>query len=298
MSRTFTMKVDYSSGSMSMYNLYDPEPPMGIDNNGNPVYVDAFNQMQGFICTGYNRNSVKSFNPYTYDSYNMRWYNSITIDNVTTFNNYIFNKIHNKDLDTELSEHSHRSLFQTYVSLFGVNHPTNSMNRYMNLEERDDSWKNNACELHLIGTPEDIEELSLFPGLIIREASDETYLFITRDCLSNSILHTPDQLIEYKLDSFYSKVPNWWSNFRSEEPTIGLYDKPYSERPDFIDPEHLETINPYYRQQINPDERVYKIYIQMSDELVMTAYKRSNFFIRIRNSKEKMSIKNFMKYLS
>ena len=84
-----------------------------------------------------------------------------------------------------------------------------------------------------------------------------------------------------------------------EKPDItGIYDQPYSECSDFQDPKTLETINPYYEQQINPDERVYKIYIQMSNDLITTAYERSNFFIEIRNSKKKMSIKNFIEYLS
>lgn len=36
----------------------------------------------------------------------------------------------------------------------------------------------------------------------------------------------------------------------------------------------------------------------MSTDLIRTAYERSNFFIDIRNTKKKMSIKNFIEYLS
>ena len=77
-----------------------------------------------------------------------------------------------------------------------------------------------------------------------------------------------------------------------------LYDRPYSECSDFMNPKYMYTVEPTYTQQINPDDRVYKICIQMSDDLVASAYKKSNFFISIRNNKKKMSIKNFIEYLS
>ena len=164
------------------------------------------------------------------------------------------------------------------------------------MDERE-AWIENACALYLIGTPEDVEDLSMFPGLIVREVSDETRLFI-KDAVSTSILHTQSQLIKYKLETYYDVVPRWDRTL--EDPTTGLFDDdhPYCERADFQDPILLETISPSYEQQINPDERVYKIYIQMSDDLITTAYERSNFFIDIRNSNKKMSIKNFIKYLS
>lgn len=149
----------------------------------------------------------------------------------------------------------------------------------MDLMGEREAWMENACALYLIGTPEDVEDLSMFPGLIVREVSDETRLFI-KDAVSTSILHAQSQLIKYKLETYYDVVPY------------------YCECADFQDPMLLETISPSYEQQINPDERVYKIYIQMSDDLITTAYERSNFFIDIRNSNKKMSIKNFIKYLS
>ena len=49
---------------------------------------------------------------------------------------------------------------------------------------------------------------------------------------------------------------------------------------------------------LNPDERIYSIYIQMSDELIKNIYGKSNFFFAADKSKQKrMSIKNFIKYI-
>ena len=165
-----------------------------------------------------------------------------------------------------------------------------------------------ACVLHLIGTPEDVEELSMFSGIIVREVSDETCRFIKSNVLSGSnffgILHAEGQLIKYKLETYYRNLgPDWWPTFNSRIKKLmteetDLHERPYSERSDFMNPKHLTTIEPTYTQQINPDERVYQICIQMSDDLVATAYKKTNFFISIRNNKKKMSIKNFIEYLS
>lgn len=309
---------------------YDSPPPLGIDNHGNPVYSHSdpvgpkgpkgpdFSGLQGTTATGYNRNSMQSFSAINYNTYNMRWYNTVSVSNVTVFNKYIFEKIRkiNKELDKEMSEYfgdsvfpdtmtAYYNMFQQYFSEVDslpkgsyFSPPTGKLHYMDFISDDGASWKQNACALHLIGTPEDVEELSMFPGLIVREVSDETHLFI-KDAMSTSILHTQNQLIKYKLDTYYSVVPNWWtSRRRLEDPTTGLYERPYSECQDFQDPRMLETIDPSYEQHINPDERVYKIYIQMSDDLVTTAYERSNFFIGIRNTKKKMSIKNFMKYLS
>lgn len=319
------MKANYGTAYLPL-SFYEAPAPIGTNNYGNAVYADPpgqkgpdFSGLQGTTATGYNRNSMQSFSAINYNTYNMRWYNNATVSNVSVFNKYIFKKIRkmNKDLDNEMSEYFGDSVFPdtmtAYVNMFQQyfsevdSHPKGSyfspptgQLHYMDFVSDDNNiaWMNNACALHLIGTPEDVEDLSMFPGLIIREVSDETHLFI-KDAVCNSILHTQNQLIEYRLDTYYAVVPNWWtSRRRLENPTSGLYDHPYSECPDFQDPRLLETIEPTYEQQINPDERVYKIYIQMSDALVTTAYERSNFFIGIRNSKKKMSIKNFMKYLS
>lgn len=301
-------------------NLFDPPGENGV--NG-PKGQD-FSKLQGTTATGYNRNSMQSIGTFDYNAYNIHWYHSIyrtvSVNNVSTFNKYIFEKIRkmNKDLDNELSGYFGDNVLPDtlaeYINMsrqfFGSvgtqpvdtqpkNLPTIGnylpVSRYfMDVDEK--AWMKNSCELHLIGTPDDVEDLSMFPGLIVREVSDETPLFI-KDGISTSILHTQSQLIKYKLETYYDVVPRCAKSL--EDPTTGLFDdRPYCERADFQDPILLETISPSYEQQINPDERVYKIYIQMSDDLITTAYERSNFFIDIRNSNKKMSIKNFMKYLS
>ena len=256
---------------------------------------------------------MQSIGTFDYNhAYNMHWYNNIyrtvSVNNVSVFNKYIFEKIRkiNKDTDAELFELGsvYNDAMQNYKDLFNSCLTTDSLpflkGAYLNppaggqiyfhdimdlIGERE-AWMENACALYLIGTPEDIEDLSMFPGLIVREVSDETRLFI-KDAVSTSILHAQSQLIKYKLET-----PRCVRSLK--DPTTGSY----CERADFQDPILLETISPSYEQQINPDERVYKIYIQMSDDLITTAYERSNFFIDIRNSNKKMSIKNFIKYLS
>ena len=305
-------------------NLFDPPGENGV--NG-PKGQD-FSKLQVTTATGYNRNSMQSIGTFDYKHYNIHWYNSIyrtvSVNNVSTFNKYIFEKIRkmNKDLDNELSGYfgdnvlpdtlaeyinMHRQFFGSVGTQPVDTQPKNltignylPVSRYfMDIDEK--AWMKNSCELHLIGTPDDVEDLSMFPGLIVREVSDETPLFI-KDGISTSILHTQSQLIKYKLETYYDVVPRCDKSL--EDPTTGLFDDdhPYwidsSERADFQDPMLLETISPSYEQQINPDERVYKIYIQMSDDLITTAYERSNFFIDIRNSNKKMSIKNFIEYLS
>lgn len=332
--------IPYSSTFLPWYHTYydHDSPPQGIDNNGNPVPLfdppgengvngpkgQDSSKLQGTTATGYNRNSMQSIGTFDYNHYNIHWYNSIyrtvSVNNVSTFNKYIFEKIRkiNKDIDAELSDRFGDSVYdieQNYTDLFNkyLRHKaTESLSKgsYFStpprgqiywydidfMDERE-AWMENACALYLIGTPEDVEDLSMFPGLIVREVSDETPLFI-KDDISTSILHTQSQLIKYKLETYYDVVPRCDKSL--EDPTTGLFDDdhPYCERADFRDPILLKTINPSYEQQINPDERVYKIYIQMSDALITTVYERSNFFIDIRNSNKKMSIKNFMKYLS
>ena len=299
--------------------------PPGENGVNGPKGQD-FSKLQGTTATGYNRNSMQSIGTFDYNAYNMHWYNNIyrtvSVNNVSIFNKYIFEKIRkiNKDIDAELSELFGDSVYndamQNYKDLINkyfkatdslpkgayLNPPPGGhisiyFHDIMDLMGEGEAWMENACELYLIGTPEDVEDLSMFPGLIVREVSDETRLFI-KDAVSTSILHTQSQLIKYKLETYYDVVPRCAKSL--EDPTTGLfyYDHLYCERADFQDPILLETISPSYEQQINPDERVYKIYIQMSDDLITTAYERSNFFIDIRNSNKKMSIKNFMKYLS
>ena len=308
MDNTFTMKA----------NLFDPPGEKVVKG---PEKGPDFSK---FTATGYNRNSMQSIGTFDYNAYNMHWYNNIyrtvSVSNVSIFNKYVFEKIRkikiNKDLDAELPVPFDDSVYndtgQNYTDLFNkylASNPLVTKGSYLPfnspprgqiywydidfMDERE-AWIENACALYLIGTPEDVEDLSMFPGLIVREVSDETRLFI-KDAVSTSILHTQSQLIKYKLET-YSR---WSRTLKAEDPTTGLFDdRSYCERANFQDPMLLETIEPSYEQQINPDERVYKIYIQMSDDLITTAYERSNFFIDIRNSKKKMSIKNFIEYLS
>ena len=286
---------------------------------------EDFSMLQGATATGYNRNSMQSIGTFDHNAYNIHWYNNIyrtvSVNNVSIFNKYIFEKILkiNKDTEAELSalfgDSVYNDAMQNYKVLFNSCLATDSLplikgvyltpptergqiyfHDIMDLMGEGEAWMENACELYLIGTPEDVEDLSMFPGLIVREVSDETRLFI-KDAVSTSILHAKSQLIKYKLETYYDVIPRCARSLK--DPTAGLFDGcPYCERADFQDPRLLETISPSYEQQINPDERVYKIYIQMSDDLITTAYERSNFFIDIRNSNKKMSIKNFMKYLS
>ena len=261
----------------------------------------------------------------------------ISISNVTLFNNYIYLNIRktNKNIDDEtLNEYINDGVHINPVSADGSNTYYNlpsATSRKLSFEDllddaracsylevlyygnrsgRDDiEWEciDNICALHLIGTPEDVEELSRFPGILIREVHDKTINFIC-DTNDYSILHSENQHIKYKLDTYYSSEPKWWNDNRYVirpydlrcEKVFGLYDMPYSECPKFRNPElpNNGIIYLCYQQHLNPDERVYKLYIQMSDELIRTSYERSNFFINIRNSKKEMSIKNFIEYLS
>ena len=155
----------------------------------------------------------------------------------------------------------------------------------------------------------------MFPGIFMREVYDKTFEFIFDDNDINirSTLHSKNQLIVYKIGTYYASEPKWWKKvkdiryFLNRERVFGLYDihdVPYSECPVFRNVFRKPSLSnngiiyPCYKQHLNPDERVYKICIQMTDNLIRKSYERSNFFIIIRNQKEKMSIKNFIKYLS
>ena len=298
--------------------------------------------IQRTAVTGYNRNSIIGYNTNSNCSSACRTFTlpapnySIVfiqhIRNVSIFNMYIYKKIHkiNNSIDN-LSKrlggntYSYESLPTSLPASYDA-----SLKQSIPLIPSDDAlldsyfWPypdgdctkftiekevlKDACVLHLIGTPEDVEELSMLPGIIVRDASDETFRFIKSNVLSGSnifgILHAEGQLIKYKLETYYRNLgPDWWPTFNSRIKELkmketDLYDRPYSECSDFMNPKYMYTVEPTYTQQINPDDRVYKICIQMSDDLVATAYKKSNFFISIRNNKKKMSIKNFIEYLS
>ena len=298
--------------------------------------------IQRTAVTGYNRNSIIGYNTNSNCSSACRTFTlpapgySIVfiqhIRNVSIFNMYIYEKIHkiNNSIDS-LSKHLGGNTY-SYES-FPASLPASydaSLKQSIPLIPSDDAlldsyfWPypdgyctkfniekevlKDACMLHLIGTPEDVEELSMLPGIIVREVSDETFRFIQSNVLSGSnifgILHAEGQLIRYKLETYYRNLgPDWWPTFNSRIKELkmketNLYERPYSECSDFMNPKYMYIVEPTYTQQINPDERVYQICIQMSDDLVATAYKKSNFFISIRNNKKKMSIKNFIEYLS
>ena len=126
-----------------------------------------------------------------------------------------------------------------------------------NLNSKDDKhWmkKGQSCELQLIGTPEDVEDLSKFPGILIRDVFDDT-------------------------ESFF------------------IFNEDYS-YPEFQSSIIFNIFEALYELYLNPDERIYSICIQMSDELIKSIYGKSNFFFADDKSKQKrMSIKNFIKYL-
>lgn len=243
------------------------------------------------------------------------YYSNISaINNVTVFNNYIFERVPDKDIKKQGDKaKSDDSINMIYCESA---HPNQNDNLFAKMYEKMYNisstyipWMKDTCFIYLIGTPEDIEELIMLPGIIVRAAYDETWNFITEMFFkgdSCSTLHTKDQQIKYRLDSYYEAMPTWYNDYNgygllptnSEGNIIELLDQPYSECPEFKDPKRLNTINPVCIHHINPDERVYKIYIQMSADLIRTAYESSNFFIDIRNTKKKMSIKNFIEYLS
>ena len=242
------------------------------------------------------------------------YYSNVSaINNVTEFNNYIFERFLDKCLNKINQDNkakSDDSINLIYCESVHPNRNTHFYNELFNEKINNGiPWMKDACFLYLIGNPEDVEELIMLPGIIVRAVYDETCNF-TSEYLFNgnpySILHTKDQQIKYRLDSYYEAMPTWYNDYNgyglmpiySEGNIIELLDQPYSECPEFKDPKCLNTINPVCVHHINPDERVYKIYIQMSADLIRTAYERSNFFIDIRNTKKKMSIKNFIEYLS
>lgn len=243
------------------------------------------------------------------------YYSNISaINNVTEFNNYIFERFIDKCLNKVNQNDkakSDDSINLIYCESAHPNQNTPFYNKLFN-EKINNAipWMKDACFLYLIGNPEDVEELIMLPGIIVREVYDETNNFTSEYFIkyanSYSVLHTKDQLIKYRLDSYYKVMPTWYNDYNgyglmptnSEGDIIELLEHPYSECPEFKDPKCLKTINPVCVHHINPDERVYKIYIQMFADLIRTAYERSNFFIDIRNTKKKMSIKNFIEYLS
>lgn len=237
--------------------------------------------------------------------------NVSAINNVTEFNNYIFERVPDKDIKNQSDKaKADDSINMIFCESAHPNQNTHFYNELFNEKINNDMpWMKDTCFLYLIGNPEDVEELIMLPGIIVRAVYDETCNFTSKYLFNGnpySILHTKVQQIKYRLDSYYEVMPTWYNDYNgyglmptnSEGDIIELLDQPYSECPEFKDPKCLETINPVCVDHINPDEHMYKIYIQMSADLIRTAYERSNFFINIRNTKKKMSIKNFIEYLS
>ena len=195
--------------------------------------------IQRTAVTGYNRNSIIGYNTnsncssacrtFTLPAPNYSNYSIVFIQhirNVSIFNMYIYEKIHkiNNSIDN-LSKYlggntySYESLPASLPASYDA-----SLKRSIPLIPSDDAlldsyfWPyldgdlyctkftiekevlKDACVLHLIGTPEDVEELSMLPGIIVRDASDETFRFIKSNLLSGSnifgILHAEGQLIK------------------------------------------------------------------------------------------------------
>lgn len=168
-------------------------------------------------------------------------------------------KLYSKSTDMDLT--SYIDMFNSYNVVKGPQATSSFIclpnGQLYNLNSKDDKpWmkKGQSCELQLIGTPEDVEDLSKFPGILIRDVFDDT-------------------------ESFF------------------IFNEDYS-YPEFQSSIIFNIFEALYELYLNPDERIYSICIQMSDELIKSIYGKSNFFFADDKSKQKrMSIKNFIKYL-
>ena len=195
----------------------------------------------------------------------------MSLGNILSFDEYIGINIRRIN-EAEQAEHSGKSTdmdltsyIDTVNSYNVVKGPQATSYSYLSLPNdrkiyilnSKDNWmkKGQSCELQLIGTPEDVEDLSMLPGILIRDVYDNT-------------------------DSFF------------------IFNEDYS-YPEFQSSIIFNIFEVLYEQRLNPDERIYSIYIQMSDELIKSIYSKPNFFLAFDKSKQKrMSIKNFIKYLS
>ena len=180
-----------------------------------------------------------------------------SLDNILSFDEYIGTNIR-RIIEAEQAEHSGKGTVNKDKGPQTTSSVLSLPNGYIyNINGKNDKYwtdKAQSCELQLIGTPEDVEDLSMFPGILIRDVFDDTQSF-------------------FVLDEDYS-YPELQSSI-----IFNIFDV-------------------LYELYLNPDERVYKIYIQMSDELIKSIYGKSNFFFAADKSKQKkMSIKNFIKYL-
>ena len=195
----------------------------------------------------------------------------MSLGNILSFDEYISINIRRIN-EAEQAEHSGKSIdmdltsyIDTVNSYNEVKGPQATSCSYLSLPNgrkiyilnSKDNWmkKGQSCELQLIGTPEDVEDLSMLPGILIRDVYDNT-------------------------DSFF------------------IFNEDYS-YPEFQSSIIFNIFEVLYEQRLNPDERIYSIYIQMSDELIKSIYGKPDFFFADDKSKQKrMSIKNFIKYLS
>ena len=191
--------------------------------------------------------------------------NTIAFDEYISINYRRINEAEQVELSGKSTDMDLTSYIDTVNSYNVVKGPQATSCSYLSLPNglkiyilnSKDNWmkKGQSCELQLIGTPEDVEDLSMFPGILIRDVYDNT-------------------------DSFF------------------IFDEDYS-YPEFQSSIIFNIFEVLYEQRLNPDERIYSIYIQMSDELIKSIYSKPNFFLAFDKSKQKrMSIKNFIKYLS
>lgn len=195
----------------------------------------------------------------------------MSLGNILSFDEYI--GINNRRIkEVEQTEHSGKSTdidLTSYIDMvnsYNVTKGPQTTSSFLSLpnghiynmnSKNDKHWmkKGQSCELQLIGTPEDVEDLSLFPGILIRNVFDDTQSFF-------------------------------------------LFDDDYT-YPEFQSSIIFNIFEVLFEQNLNPDERIYSICFQMSDELIKNIYGKSNFFFADDKSKQKrMSIKNFIKYLS
>ena len=149
-------------------------------------------------------------------------------------------KLSGKSTDMDLT--SYIDMLNSYNVTKGPQAPSSFIclpnGQLYNLNSKDDKhWmkKGQSCELQLIGTPEDVEDLSKFPGILIRDVFDDTESFFVFD-------------EDYSYPEFQSSM------------IFNIF----------------EALTEHY---LNPDERIYSIYLQMSDELIKNIYGKSkNFF--------------------
>ena len=191
--------------------------------------------------------------------------NTIAFDEYISINYRRINEVEQVELSGKSTDMDLTSYIDTVNSYNVTKGPQATSCSYLSLPNgrkiyilnSKDNWmkKGQSCELKLIGTPEDVEDLSMLPGILIRDVYDNT-------------------------DSFF------------------IFDEDYS-YPEFQSSIIFNIFEVLYEQRLNPDERIYSIYIQMSDELIKSIYGKPNFFLAFDKSKQKrMSIKNFIKYLS